>query len=164
MSARVYFTFSRRQKKMAVAAGEHVGRHLSKVFKGHGLFEGVVLAYDPLRRLYSIGYTDGDSEELTHQEVREVIYAQAKRVQLDGNVIELLSVRADFDRLSRMLATKVRALGEVLAARNQQKTDHICPDCQITILFSIDQILFPRLISFFVVSLTPFFCNILMTV
>ena len=99
---------------MAVAAGEYVGRHVAKVFKGHGLFEGVVLAYDPLRRLYSIGYTDGDAEELTHQEVREVIYAQAKRVQLDGNVIELLSVRADFDRLSRMLATKVRALGEVL--------------------------------------------------
>ena len=41
-------------------------------------------------------------------------------------------MRADFDRLSRMLATKVRALGEVLAARNQQNTDHICPGCEIT--------------------------------
>ena len=63
---------------MAVAAGEYVGRHLTKVFKGHGIYERVVLAYDPLRRLYSIGYTDGDSEEMTHIEVSEVIYAQAK--------------------------------------------------------------------------------------
>ena len=40
---------------MAVAGGEYVGRHLMKVFKGHGIYEGVVLAHDPLKRLYSIG-------------------------------------------------------------------------------------------------------------
>ena len=39
-------------------------------------------------------------------------------------------VRSDFDRLSRMLATKVRALGEVLKARNKQNTNHICSACQ----------------------------------
>ena len=92
---------------MAVAEGQFVGRHVRKIFEGHGMFEGVVLAYNFKERLYNIGYTDGDSEEMTHAEVLDTIISQEEQVNLDGNVIELLSVRKDYDRLKRMLATKV---------------------------------------------------------
>ena len=57
VSALVHFIFSNHDKTMAVATGEYVGRHLTKVFKGHGLDEGVVLARDPRRCLHSIGYS-----------------------------------------------------------------------------------------------------------
>ena len=110
---------------MAVAEGQFVGRHVRKIFEGHGMFEGVVLAYNFKERLYNIGYTDGDSEEMTHAEVLDTIISQEEQVNLDGNVIELLSVRKDYDRLSRMLATKKRALGEIIESRKRQKTSHI---------------------------------------
>ena len=58
---------------MAVAEGQFVGRHVRKVFKGHGMFEGVVLAYDHKERLYNIGYANGDSAEMTHAEVLDTM-------------------------------------------------------------------------------------------
>ena len=110
---------------MATAEGQFVGRHVRKIFEGHGIFEGVILAYNFKERLYNIGYTDGDSEEMTHVEVLDTIISQEKQENLDGNIIELLGVRKDYDRLSRLLATKVRALGEIIESRKQPKTSHI---------------------------------------
>ena len=49
---------------MAVAEGGFVGQHVRKIFKGHSMFEGIVLAYDPKEHIYNTGYTDGDSEKL----------------------------------------------------------------------------------------------------
>ena len=54
---------------IAVVAGAFVGRHARKAFKGHGMFEGVALAYDPVERLYKIGYTDAFSQEMAYDEV-----------------------------------------------------------------------------------------------
>ena len=114
---------------MAVVEGQFVGRHDRKVFKGHGMFEGIVLAYDHKEHPYNIGYTDKDSEDMTHAEVLDTILRQEEQVHLDGNIVEILTVRADYDRIKRMLDTKVRALGEVLESRKRQKTSHICTDC-----------------------------------
>ena len=58
---------------MVVAAGEFVGRHVRKIFEGQGMFEVVVLAYDHVECLYDIGYTDENSEEVMHVEVRQTI-------------------------------------------------------------------------------------------
>ena len=114
---------------MAVVEGQFVGRHVRNIFEGHGMFEGVVLAYNFKQFLYNIGYTYGDSEEMTHAEVLDTIISQEEQVNLDGNVIELLSVRKDYDRSKRMLATKVRALGETIDSRKRQKTSHISSEC-----------------------------------
>ena len=114
---------------MAVAEGQFVGRHVRKIFEGHGMFEGVVLAYNFKERLYNIGYTDGDSEEMTHAEVLDTIISQEVQLNLDGNVVALLSIRNDYDRLKRMSATKVRALGEIIEYRKRQKTSHISSEC-----------------------------------
>ena len=84
---------------MAVAKGQSVSRHVWKVFKGHGMFEGVLFAYDHKEHLYNIGYTDEDSEEITHAEVQDTILKQEEHIYLDGNIIEILRVRVDYDRI-----------------------------------------------------------------
>ena len=54
---------------------------------------------------------------MMHNKIHEVIYAQAKQVELDCNVIELLSVRADFHRLSKMLATKSKSIRRSIGSK-----------------------------------------------
>jgi hypothetical protein len=50
-----------------------IGTTISKIFKDDNgmrhLFAGAIESYDEMRNLYMIAYEDGDSEELTHEEV-----------------------------------------------------------------------------------------------
>ena len=56
---------------------------------------------------------------MMHAEVWQAILSQEEQTHLDENVVELVSVIIDYDRLKRMLATKVRALGEVIESKKQ---------------------------------------------
>ena len=80
---------------MEVRPGEFVSRHLRKACKGHGMYDGIVLAYNPRRCLYDIGYTDLDSEETIHDMVLQTIYEQTERMKRHGNTVEQLSIRSD---------------------------------------------------------------------
>ena len=73
---------------MVVAEGQFVGMLVRKIFEGHGMYEGAVLAYDPLRRLYNIGLIDGDLKEMAHTDVLETILFQEEQMHLDGNAVE----------------------------------------------------------------------------
>ena len=53
---------------MTVQPGKFVHRHVRKVFKGHGMFNRVVLVYNPITHLYYIGHTDGDPEDMMHDD------------------------------------------------------------------------------------------------
>ena len=48
----------------------HVGTIVRKRFRD-GVFEGEILHYDPRAKFYKIRYTDGDTEELTYDEVKQ---------------------------------------------------------------------------------------------
>jgi hypothetical protein len=47
-----------------------IGTEISKVFDDGVAYRGQVVSFDPEQKLYAVKYDDGDSEELTEQEVR----------------------------------------------------------------------------------------------
>ncbi|GAB4856004.1 hypothetical protein Ancab_024643 [Ancistrocladus abbreviatus] len=56
---------------------EFVGKTVRKEFSGHGVFEGVIEAYDSSTGFFRIAYEDGDSEELELSEVTSLVHSAA---------------------------------------------------------------------------------------
>ena len=52
---------------------------LTKLFKGHGWFEGRVEEYDAERDVYKIVYVDDDDEEMTYEEMKALVLKCKKR-------------------------------------------------------------------------------------
>jgi hypothetical protein len=50
-----------------------VGRPVTKLFPGHGRFEGSVVGFETEDKYYRIEYEDGDSEHLLHGQVIRIL-------------------------------------------------------------------------------------------
>ena len=55
---------------------------------------------------------------MTDAEDLETILSQEEQVHLDGNVVALLTVRKYYNLLKQILATQVRASGEIMESTN----------------------------------------------
>ncbi|KAI3846440.1 hypothetical protein MKX03_001890 [Papaver bracteatum] len=67
---------------------ELVGKAVKKEFLGFGIFTGIVRSFDPISRLFSIVYEDGDSEEMEFEEVSPIILEEELKESCGSELIQ----------------------------------------------------------------------------
>ena len=80
-----------------------IGMEISKVFHDGVAYRGQVVSFDPEQKLYAVTYDDGDSEELTEEEVRSH-GATAQTAPSDTAAIEMRSRTEDTDAAGLVMA------------------------------------------------------------
>ena len=60
-------------KEKNVIHGIKLGSKFQKHFEGHGTFVGTVVSYSKEKKYFSVKYTDGDTEELTTDDLRALM-------------------------------------------------------------------------------------------
>ena len=65
-----------------------VGRNVRKNFPGHGMYRGEILSFDAPEQLYLIKYEDGDTEELSPDEVKAIILPVAEKRKETSKPVE----------------------------------------------------------------------------
>ena len=89
--------------------GVYIGRSVRKAFPPRGrMFDGTVVAYDPVEKLYMVRYQDGDEEELSLAELRAVL-EESEEDEEQGENDEVLVVGAVLDKAWRLPASLPRA-------------------------------------------------------
>ncbi len=63
----------KKPREKNVIHGIKLGSKFQKNFEGHGTFVGTVVAYSKEKKYFSVKYTDGDTEELTTDALRELM-------------------------------------------------------------------------------------------